>query len=161
LSSPEERRLAWVRGRGREALASLAYEVSRIPLALVYQPPPPAKPFPYGDLVPLGFLLRAINAGTSPTSPIRRDLEDLLRDKRQGLLWAYHSDTPVTCIDSALVLQGFRDPASIEALETFVDGRGGYYPQLCSEKPERDKMTITSHNRHWCQPEYGTAWQAP
>jgi hypothetical protein len=156
LSSPEECRLAWARRQGREALASLAEEASRTPLALVCQPPPPAKPFPYGDLVPLGFLLRAVNADAPPTSPVRRGLEDLLRDKRQGLLWAYHSDTLVTCIDSALVLQGFRDPAGVEALEIFGDGRGGYFPQLCSEKPERDKMIITAHNRHWCQPEYGT-----
>jgi hypothetical protein len=123
---------------------------------MICQPQPPAKPFPYGDLVPLGFLLRALNADTSPNSPVRRGLEDLLRDKRQGLLWAYHSDTLVTCIDSALVLQGVRDPAGIEALEIFADGRGGYFPQLCSEIPERDKMIITAHNRHWCQPEYGT-----
>jgi hypothetical protein len=156
LSTPEECRLARARRQGREALASLADEASRTPLALICQPPPPAKPFPYGDLVPLGFLLRAVNAGTSPTSPVRRGLEDLLRDKRQGLLWAYHSDTLVTCIDSALVLQGFHDPAGVEALEIFADGRGGYFPQLCSEKPERDKMAITAHNRHWCQPEYGT-----
>jgi hypothetical protein len=107
-------------------------------------------------VVPLGFLLRAVNADTIPTSPVRRGLEDLLRDKRQGLLWAYHSDTLVTCIDSALVLQGFGDPSGIEALEAFSDGRGGYFPQLCSERPERDKMTITAYNRHWCQPEYGT-----
>ncbi len=156
MSSSEEQRLDWARRRGGEALASLADEASRTPLPLICQPPPPAKPFPYGDLVPLGFLLRAVKAGTSPTPPVQRALEDLLRDKRQGLLWAYHSDTLVTCIDSALVLQGLLDPASIEALELFADGRGGYFPQLCSEKPERDKMTITAHNGHWCQPEYGT-----
>ena len=125
MSSPEEHRLALARRRGREALASLADEASRTPLALICQPPPPAKPFPYGDLVPLGFLLRAVNAATSPSSPVRRGLEDLLRDKRPGLLWAYHSDTLVTCIDSALVLQGFRDAAGVEALEIFADGRGG------------------------------------
>jgi hypothetical protein len=156
LPSPEERRLALAGRRGREALASLADEASRTPLALVCQPPPPAKPFPYGDLVPLGFLLRAVNAHAAPGSPVRRGLEDLLRSKRQGLLWAYHSDTLVTCIDSALVLQGFRDPAGVEALEVFADGRGGYFPQLCSERPERDKMVITAYNGHWCQPEYGT-----
>ena len=118
--------------------------------------PPPVEPFAYGDLVPLGFLLRTLNVGASATSPVRCALEDLLRDERQGLLWAYHRGTLVTCIDSALVLQGFRDPAGIEALEIFADGRGGYFPQLCSEKPERGKMTITPQNRHWCRPEYGT-----
>jgi hypothetical protein len=114
------------------------------------------KPYPYGDLVPVGFLLRAVNAGFSPSSPVRRGLEDLVRGKRQGLFWSYQSDNLVTCIDSALVLQGFRDPSGIEALEAFADGRGGYFPQLCTESPERDKMIITTNNRHWCQPEYGT-----
>jgi len=156
LSSPEEQRLARARRLGKEALASLAGEASRTPLALICQPPPPARPFPYGDLVPLGFLLRATNADASTSTPARRGLGDLLRDKRQGLLWAYHTDTLVTCIDSALVLQGFRDPAGVEALEVFADGHGGYYPQLCSERPGRDEMIITPYNRHWCQPEYGT-----
>ncbi len=154
LSSSEEA-LVETRVRALAALAELAGEASRTSLSLICQPPPPASPFPYGDLVPLGFLLRAANAcGSNPS--VRSSLEDLLRDKRQGLLWAYHSDTLVTCIDSALVLQGFLDQAGVEALELFADGRGGYLPQLCAERPERDHMTITAHNRHWCQPEYGT-----
>jgi hypothetical protein len=156
LSSAEEQRLARARRRGREALASLADGASRTPLALICQPPPPARPFPYGDLVPLGFLLRAINAGAPDHAAVRRGLEDQLRDKRQGLLWAYHTGTLVTCIDSALVLQGFLDQAGIEALEVFADGHGGYYPQLCSQRPERDEMIITPYNRHWCQPEFGS-----
>jgi hypothetical protein len=85
LSSSAERRLARARRRGREALASLADEASRTPLVLVCQPPLPAKPFPYGDVVPLWFLLRAVNADTSAASPVRRNLEYLLRDKRLGL----------------------------------------------------------------------------
>lgn len=156
MSSFEEHRVARARRHGIEALASLADEASRTPLALVCQPPPPARPFPYGDLVPLGFLLRALSEGGSSTLAVRRGLQDLLRDKRRGLLWAYHSDTLVTCIDSALVLQGVRDQAGVEALENFADGRGGYLPQLCSERPELGKMIITEHNRHWCQPEYST-----
>ena len=126
------------------------------PDVLICRPPPPAEPFAYGDLVPLGFLLRAVDVGAPAASSVRRGLEDLLGSRRQGLLWPYHSGTLVTCIDSALVLQGFRDPAGVEALETFADGRGGYLPQLCSEEPERGKMVVTPRNRHWCQPEYGT-----
>jgi hypothetical protein len=110
------------------------------------------KAFAYGDLVPIGFLLRAVNDDPA----VRRGLEDLLRTRRQGLLWPYHTGTLVTCIDSALILQGFQDPAGVEALETFADGQGGYLPQLCSEEPERARMTITPNNRHWCQPEYAT-----
>ena len=96
------------------------------------------------------------SSAASPTSPVRRALEDLLRDKRQGLLWPYHTDTLVTCVDSALVMQGFRDPAGVEALEIFADGRGWYFSQLCSETPEPDKMTISPHREFWCQPDYGT-----
>jgi hypothetical protein len=92
----------------------------------------------------------------SPASSVRRALEDLLRDRRQGLLWAYHTDTLITCIDSALVLQGLEEPAVVEALEIFADGRGGYLPQLCSERQESGKMVVTPSNRHWCQPDYGT-----
>jgi hypothetical protein len=82
-------------------------------------------------VVPPGFLLRAVNADTSPTSSVRRPLEDLLRDKRQGLLWAYHSDTLVTCIDSALVLQGFRDLAGIPFYSAVTIPRGRI-PGACS-----------------------------
>ena len=114
------------------------------------------KPFAYGDLVPLGFLLRAANASDYDAPAVGKDLEEVLRGKRQGLLWPYHAGTLVTCIDSALVLQGFSDPSGVEALETFADGRGGYFPQLCSEEPQRDTMTVNPQNRHWCQPDYGT-----
>jgi len=125
-------------------------------MPLTCRPPPPAEPFDYGDLVSLGFLLRTIAAVTDGTSSVQQGLEALLRDRRQGLLWPYHTGTLVTCTDSALVLQGFDDPDGVEALEVFADGRGGYFPQLCSEEPERGKMVVTPRNRHWCQPDYGT-----
>jgi hypothetical protein len=153
--SAEERRLDLARERGREALESLAREACLTSLPLTCRPPQPAGSFAYGDLVPLGFVLRAIKADFNDLA-VRRDLEDLLRDRRQGLLWPYHTGTLVTCIDSALILQGFEDPAGVEALEVFADGRGGYFPQLCSERPESGKMTISPRNRHWCQPDYGT-----
>ena len=156
MPPPGEREVALARERGREAVASLAREASMASVPLICRPPPPVKPFAYGDLVPLGFLLRAIAADTDGTSPARRGLEAVLRAGRQGLLWPYHTGTLVTCIDSALVLQGFGDPAGVEALEIFADGRYGYFPQLCSDEPERGKMVVTPHNRHWCQPEYGT-----
>jgi hypothetical protein len=137
-------------------VASLAREAGLTSLPLTCRPPPPAEPFAYGDLVPLGFLLRAVNADAHHAPAVGRDLEDQLRSRRQGLLWPYHTGTLVTCIDSALVLQGLGDPAGVEALEIFADGRGGYFPQLCSEEQERGKMVVTPRNRHWCQPEYAT-----
>lgn len=83
--SAEVRIVDLARERGRGALVSLAEEACRISLPLVCQPPSPAKPFAYGDLVPLGFLLRSLKVGDSPASSVRRALEDLLRDWRQGL----------------------------------------------------------------------------
>ena len=119
----EERRLVLARERGREAVESLAREACLTTMPLICRPPPPVEPFAYGDLVPLGFLLRAVNVDAYGAPAVSRDLEDLLRGRRQGLLWPYHTGTLVTCIDSALVLQEFRDPAGVEALEIFVDGR--------------------------------------
>ena len=156
MSLSEEQRLARARERGRAAVASLAREACLTPMPLTCRPPPPVEPFAYGDLVPLGFLLRTVAADPEGISPFRQGLEALLRGRRQGLLWPYHTGTLVTCIDSALVLQGFDEPAGVEALEIFADGRGGYFPQLCSEEQERGKMVITPRNGHWCQPEYGT-----
>jgi hypothetical protein len=152
----EERRLSLARERGREAVASLAREACLTTMPMICRLPPPMEPLAHGDVRPLGFLLRAVNVDAYGTSAVRRCLEDLLRARRKGLLWPYHSGTLVTCIDSALVLQGLRDPAGVEALEIFANGRGGYLPQLCSEEPERDRMTVTPQNRHWCQPDYGT-----
>jgi hypothetical protein len=51
------------------------------------------EPFAYGDLIPLGFLLRADDIGASAISPVREGLEEVLRGKRQELLWPYHSGT--------------------------------------------------------------------
>lgn len=111
-------------------------------------PPPPQPPKPFGDLVPLGFLLRAL--GRAP------GLRHFLLSKRQGLLWSYESGGLVTCIDSCLVLQGCPDRDAVEALEQFGDGRGSYYPQLWSDEVERGKMKRDALNFLWCQTDYVT-----
>ena len=93
------------------------------PLALICQPSPPAKPFPYGDG----------SARVPASGRQRRHFPHLVRPafsgspaarQAAGLLWSYHSDTLVTCIDSALVLQGFRDPASIPFYSAVTIPRG-------------------------------------
>src|SRR5688572_32915223 len=105
-------------------------------MPLTCRPPPPVEPFAYGDLVPLGFLPRTVAADPEGTSPFRQGLEALLRGRRQGLLWPYHTGTLVTCIDSALLLQGFDEPAGAEPLEVYADGLRGYLPHRGSEDPE-------------------------
>lgn len=147
-----ERTLWRAEERIQKALSTIAAEALQRPLPMTCLPPAPLTPFSYGDVVPLGFLLMAL----SPAAPEHPKLKDLLRDRQQGLLWAYHRDTLVTCTDSALVLQGFRDADGVAALDRFKDDSGRYSPQLCSDKAEPGVMQVTPYNRHWCQPDYAT-----
>ena len=150
-------RVNWAARTAQEAVARFARETYDERLSLTCQPPPPARPFPYGDLVPLGFLLKASNASTdSKAADARAKLRALLQSKRQGSLWSYHTGGLATSTDSALVLQGFQDPDGVEALEAFADGGGGYYPQLSSDEREPGKMLADNANRLWRQPDFGT-----
>lgn len=154
-------RVTWAREQGRKAVSQLVNEVCHRELALTCQPPPPAIPFAFGDIVPLGFMLKALNPDTSIASifsevEIHKKLLKILRSKRQGLLWSYHTGCLVTSTNSVLVLQAFYDPAGVEALEIFADGLGGYYPQLWSQNKEPGKMRVAYGNQHWCQPDYAT-----
>lgn len=175
LMKASEDRVTWARNRSFQALAKLTEEACQQPMAMTCQPPPPAKPFPYGDLVPLGFVLKALNAaeilsdhaessssGNKATNPettileARQTLSQFLLSKRQGNLWAFHTHRLITSTDSALVLQGFNDLEAIDALELFADGQGGYYPQLWSTDKQPGKMVFDESCRHWCQPDYAT-----
>lgn len=155
-------RVTWARNHSFKALAKLAQAAClHSSMAMTCQPPPPSKPFPYGDLVPLGFVLKALNVAkeTSPeaaTLEARQALSKFLLSKRGGNLWAFHTDRLITSTDSALVLQGFNDPETVEALEQFADGQGGYYPQLWSADKQPGKMVFDESCRHWCQPDYAT-----
>jgi len=135
----------------------LAQETLSGPRAMTCVPPPPAKPFAYGDLVPLGFLLMALKRCRADVPGERiRELDQLLLARRRNELWAYHSGTLITATDSALVLLGLDRPASVAALEMFADGAGGYVPQLWSDRKEPDRMQATDARRHWCQSCYAT-----
>ena len=138
-----------------QALAKLAQEAVEQPMAMTCQPPQPGKPFPYGDLVPLGFVLKALNAAESSLEA-RQALSQFILSKRQGNLWAFHTDRLITSTDSALVLQGLNEPEAVEALELFADGQGGYYPQLWSSEKQPGKMVFDESCRHWCQSDYAT-----
>ena len=121
-------------------------------LALTCVPPPPAQPGPYGDLVPLGFVLRALDPSCEAAARVRAHLDA----QRKGVLWPYHRGGLVTATDSALVLLGMQDAAAIDALERFADGHGGYVPQLWSADPREGEMPRRADNRHWCQADFGT-----
>ncbi|MTF40716.1 hypothetical protein [Cyanobacterium aponinum] len=157
LWKASEVRSNWGKNYNLTILANLVNQVEEKPLAMVCQPPPPQPLFGYGDLVPLGFVLRALNLATDEnTINSKNKLEKFLLSKQEGKLWAFHSQRLVTATDSALVLQGFNLPESVEALEVFADGKGGYYPQLWSEEKQEGKMVYDDSCAHWCQGDYAT-----
>jgi|GEM_PF-433882 len=159
--APEEaeERLASGREQARRALVRLARAARREELALTCRIPPSTTAYPYGDLVPLGFLLNALSripAASAEDDVARDELRQQVLSRRQGLLWSYHSGGLVTSIDSALILQGLADREAVEALERFSDGAGGYYPQLWGESESPDTMRFDPAIRHWCQADFTT-----
>ena len=169
LLQAAESRVIWGRNKSVSALAKLAEEATERSMAMTCHPPLPDRPFPYGDLVPLGFVLKALNKATTIVGDTseskdsksileaRHGLSQFLLDKRQENLWAFHTNRLITATDSALILQGFNEPESVEALELFADGEGGYYPQLWSEDKQPGKMVYDRTCAHWCQSDYATA----
>lgn len=157
LTDAARDRITRARELGVQAAERLGESALEKPLRMMCQPPLPKEPFPFGDLVPLGFLLRALtSAASSPAAQICEGLRQLLLDNRQGDLWPFQSGDIATSTDSALVLLGIEDHQAVRALEAFADGHGGYYPQLWSHEEQPGKMVIGDWNRHWCQPDYAT-----
>jgi hypothetical protein len=182
LQQAANHRVAWAGDTGRGAALQLAQQACAHPLPMLCEPPPPAQPFAFGDLVPLGLLLRALRTtapagggravartreahfltalGLAPAAPTPaadwQPLADLLQRQRQGQLWAFHSARLPTSTDSALVLLGVQEPEALEALEVFSDARGGYVPQLWAREQAPGKMLLTPAVRHWCQSDYAT-----
>jgi hypothetical protein len=149
LAAAHDRR-AHGRERALAALTRLARQALRQTLALVCQPPPPAHPYEYGDLVPLGFVLAALRSYGDQAAADAAHLRDHLMARQRDGAWSYHSGGLVTATDSSLVLQGLNDPQAVEKLEQFRVGEG-YVPQLWGELPEPGRMEATDGNRHWCQ----------
>jgi hypothetical protein len=157
LIQASDNRTAWARETGLAALGRLGSLARQKCLAMTCQPPPPQDRFGYGDLVPLGFLLKALNQSCKDTlaEPIAQ-VREILLAARQRELWSFHSGRLVTAIDSALILQALPDREGVEALERFSDGEGQYYPQLWSQTKQPDRMVISDCNAHWCQPDFAT-----
>jgi len=138
----------------------IGVQAAHEPTPMLCKPPPPTRPFFYGDLVPLGLLSRALNVTQDQQlARVGRELIAKLLQGRQSNLWSFHSGRLATSTDSALVLLGVTGQdavAALGAVEAFADGHGFYYPQLWSENREQGRMRITPGNRHWCQPDYAT-----
>ena len=148
------------RGRQKclQAVVELGKKVCDRSMPMTCQPPSPAKVHPLGDLVPMGFLLKALNTNDPDFSVIlvRQKVHKLLLDKRKGDLWSFDTNCIPTSTDSVLILQSFNDPKAVEALETFADKKGGYFPQLWGDVEQSGVMQIEDKTRHWCQPDYAT-----
>lgn len=173
-------RLTWGHQRSVEALSTLAQAACDQPLPMLCQPPYPERPFAYGDLVPLGFVLRSLKAARPEQERLPRahsasDAADLagaaaltatierlqthLRHHRQGSLWAFHQGRLVTATDAALVLQGLETAdlaPALTALQPLMTDTGGYVPQLWAADRQPERMAIDDSCRHWCQPDYAT-----
>lgn len=158
--------VAAARGRIEEARRRMLTLVLRHTLAarrsspaMTCLPPAPDIAFAYGDVVPLGFLLAALERSgiedekvAAGATLLRRQLEAL----RAGTLWPFHRERLPTATDSALVLRGHRGAAEIDALERFGDGSGSYLPQLAAAKRDAEQMRRSAAVEHWCQGDLGT-----
>lgn len=164
-------RLGWARATLKAFVHKLSAKaiagVNESALAMTCIPPPPEPSFAYGDLVPLGLLLRgmqALNRAVEAPALLGRVHDDLvagrlrrhLEQARTGRLWAFHRGRLVTATDSALILLGLNDPEGCAALELFADGDGGYVPQLWSDHDEPGRMLAHECNAHWRQVDYAT-----
>ena len=177
LLQAADHRIQWGWQRGGQVLAALAARSASESFAMTCLPAFPATPFSYGNLVPLGFVLRALSTAMTrlndrlpPLTPALNELnakmnkaaeqlQTVLMDHRQDDLWAFHTGRLVTATDSVLVLQGLAPQVasqSLLALEQFADGQGGYYPQSWADQPQPGKMAIDAACHHWCQPDYAT-----
>lgn len=149
--------ISFTRDRGLKSVNMLAKQALEQPMTMFCQPPPPKEAFPFGDLLPLGFLLKSLSILPDPSSSgAYQELREYLLSKRQDQLWSFQSGDIPTATDSALILLGISDPEAIQSLEVFSDGRGGYYPQLWSLHQQPAKMVVEDFNRHWCQADYTT-----
>jgi hypothetical protein len=147
-------RIAWTRARIFRALESLATAALARPLAMRWDPPPPAEPCFFGDVVPLGIVQGALRL--NPESAVRPAVEQTLYAKRLRRLWPFQSNDLETSTDSVLVLLGLDDEQAVADLERFSDGQGGYLPQLAAATASAGKMLFEPEKRHWCQADYAT-----
>ena len=146
-------RLKYGRRRGFAALEKMAARIGVIDQSLTCRPPAPARPVPYGDVVPWGLARWAAESLVQDVDPVRvhdfrTRLKDYLLSKSQGGLWPYHTGGLPTATDSALVLLGYPDRRSILELERFGGVEDGYRPQT-----EEDLARAGPGAKHWIGPD--------
>ena len=95
-----KRRIAWGQKRSYAALETTVKTACQQPLSMTCFPPTPESPFSYGDLVPLGFALKA-SIQYNPEAETTTQLQQYLLGKRHHNLWAFASDRLITATDSA------------------------------------------------------------
>lgn len=149
------RRITWGKNQAIAWLLKVTDEALQSPLSMTCVPPTPEQPFPYGDLVPLGFVLRSLR-DTEMTDAYTK-LSAYIISQQQESLWAFHQKRLITATDSALVMQGLSGDlsATYAALECFSDGQG-YYPQLWAESSQPHRMVKDPSCAHWCQTDFAT-----
>lgn len=150
-------RIAAGRRAAMLTLTRMAIAARKTMMAMTCLPPAGGSPWPYGDLVPLGLVARALAASTDEPHRaaallVRRHLDARSEDG----LWAFHAGTLTTATDSSLVLLGTDDADAVARLERFNDGTGGYLPQLDAATREPGRMARSDDSRHWCQPDLAT-----
>ena len=147
LVSAAADRIRYAADKAMSRLRALAERSVHTPLALRCLPPPPAVEEPYGDLVPLGFLLAAC-----PHEPLRSVVAAHGRDG----LWSYHRGGLATAMDTGFVALGIADGRTVHALDAFEGPDGGSYAQRWADTPTPGAMLRTPANAHWCQEDFVT-----
>ncbi len=153
------RRITWGRNQAIAWLQKVTEAALQSPLSMTCVPPAPEQPFAYGDLVPLGFVLRSLR--DTQTTAAYAKLSEYIISQQQESLWAFHQKRLITATDSALVMQGLTGnllvdlSATFAALEQFSDGQG-YSPQLWAESPQPHRMVKDPSCAHWCQTDFAT-----
>lgn len=166
LQSAFDDRLRWARGATGDLVRQQAARCADRPPAMTCRPPAPAQPFAYGDLVPLGLLLRGLRAlPPAPDAALFAQLahgravdrlESLLMQRRIGELWPFHTARLPTATDSCLVMLGLPTPGAVAALARFTDGKGGVLPQLAAGQADTMHMEAAPCNAHWRQADFAT-----
>lgn len=149
------RRITWGKNQAITWLQKLTEEALQSSLSMTCVPPAPEQPFAYGDLVPLGFVLRSLR--DTQTTTAYAQLSEYIISQQQDSLWAFHQQRLITATDSALVMQGLTGDLSetFAALENYSDGQG-YYPQLWAESSLPHRMIKDPSCTHWCQTDFAT-----
>jgi len=146
----------------RTAAASavdLILSARRSQLAMTCVPPAPQSPYPCGDVVPFGLLAYALDGIPNSTPAVKAAsvlASRFLDNHRIGNLWSFHQGGLPTATDTALILLGQKTVATIEALEEFSDGAGGYLPQLSSDEGGALHMRREDATQHWRQADFVT-----